>query len=292
MYAETIDRLGRKRDEAAASQAVRGPRDVRLIRPDRINADYLSHRSPTLNIDAHAITVRYPVMVQFGLSFVNPTAPPATTPRPDPASGADFVTTGIGVPPVLFSDRSKPPALAADVGTDAPVEFYFVRHHRARRYLLRLDGDGRARVTIPRGGSVRAATAFGLRHAQWIAGQRASIRRLGLSEDEQRRLRVSAQAELPARLLELAAVHGLAVARVSVRDQRTRWGSCGRNGNISLNWRLTLMPEWVRDYVMLHELMHLKRLDHSPDYWSLVADVCPDYERARRWLREHGSSLR
>ena len=56
-------------------------------------------------------------------------------------------------------------------------------------------------------------------------------------------------------------MHGLAVSRVTVRNQRTRWGSCGRNGHITLNWRLTLMPEWVRDYVMVHELMHLRRLD-------------------------------
>ena len=202
-------------------------------------------------------------MVQFGLPFVNPTVPPARPSRADP-----------------------------DDGADAPIEFYFLRHHRARRYVLRLDSDGRARVTIPRGGSKRAATAFGLRHAQWIAGQRASVRRLGLSIDERRRLRARADVELPARLLELAALHGHTVIRVSVRDQRTRWGSCGRNGHISLNWRLTLMPAWVRDYVMIHELMHLRRLDHSREYWRFVADACPDYSLARSWLRRNGPSLR
>ena len=84
----------------------------------------------------------------------------------------------------------------------------------------------------------------------------------------------------------------LAVSRVSVHNQRTRWGSCGRNGHICLSWRLTLMPDWVRDYVMIHELMHLRRLDHSSQYWRLVAEACPDYRLARRWLRLHGPSLR
>ena len=98
--------------------------------------------------------------------------------------------------------------------------------------------------------------------------------------------------DLPARLLELAARHGLTVSRVSVRNQRTRWGSCGRDGHITLNWRLTLMPEWVRDYVMVHELMHLRRLDHSGHYWRHVAEAYPDYENARKWLRVHGPSLR
>ena len=75
------------------------------------------------------------------------------------------------------------------------------------------------------------------------------------------------------------------VSRVSVRNQKWRWGSCSRRGHICLNWRLVLMPEWVRDYVMIHELMHLRRLDHSARFWKLVERVCPDYRRAREWLR-------
>ena len=231
-------------------------------------------------------------MVQFGLPFANPTVPSVRLSRSDPGGSVAAATSSLDRPPVSLPERPEPPGVAEGAGPDAPVEFYFVRHHRARRYVLRLDRDGRARVTIPRGGSERGATAFGLRHVQWIFGQRASIRRLGLSTDERRRLRARAEVELPARLLELAALHGLAVVRVSVRDQQTRWGSCGRNGRISLNWRLTLMPEWVRDYVMVHELMHLKRLDHSPEYWRLVADACPDHSRARSWLRQNGPSLR
>jgi len=155
-----------------------------------------------------------------------------------------------------------------------------------------VDADGRVRVTIPRGGSRRDAAAFGLRHLDWIAGQRARIRRPGLGTDERRRLQARAHVELPARLLELAATHGLAVSRVSVRNQRTRWGSCGRDGHICLNWRLILMPGWVRDYVIIHELMHLRRLDHSSRYWRLVAEAYAGYEAARQWLRVHGPSLR
>jgi predicted metal-dependent hydrolase len=84
----------------------------------------------------------------------------------------------------------------------------------------------------------------------------------------------------------------MTVTGVSIRNQRTRWGSCGRDGNISLNWRLVLMPPAVRDYVLIHELMHLRRLDHSPAYWKLVAAACPGYREARQWLRSHGPALR
>ena len=172
----------------------------------------------------------------------------------------------------------------------API--YFVRHRRARRYLLRVESDGRVRVTIPRGGSRREADAFARRHLDWVQRQRATLSQPRLSVDDRLRLRARAQAELPVRLLELAASHGLAVTRVSIRNQRTRWGSCGRDGHVCLNWRLVAMPEWVQDYVMIHELMHLRRLDHSPAYWRLVAAAFPRFREARQWLRAHGPELR
>ena len=105
-------------------------------------------------------------------------------------------------------------------------------------------------------------------------------------------MRARASLELRQRLLQLAGDHGLTVPRISIRDQRSRWGSCGYDGHICLNWRLLLMPPSVRDYVLVHELMHLRRMDHSSRYWKLVANACPDYRTARRWLREHGRSLR
>jgi predicted metal-dependent hydrolase len=167
-----------------------------------------------------------------------------------------------------------------------------VRHRRARRYVIRVDADGRVRVTIPRGGSRREAEAFAERQAGWIAKQRARLRGVIRPIEDWRPLRERARRELPARLLELAAQHGLLVSRVSVRNQRARWGSCGRDGHICLNWRLVLMPPAVSDYILVHELMHLRRMDHSPDYWRLVAAACPDYASARNWLRRHGASLR
>lgn len=104
-------------------------------------------------------------------------------------------------------------------------------------------------------------------------------------------LRAAAKRELPPRLMALAVGAGLRVTRVSVRNQRSRWGSCSSRGSIALNWRLLQMPPEVRDYVLWHELMHLRRGDHSPAFWKLVAEVCPDYEQARAWLRAHGPEL-
>lgn len=183
-------------------------------------------------------------------------------------------------------------ATDATVAPPSPPRLYFVRHRRARRYLLRVEADGRVRVTIPRGGSRREAEAFVVRNQAWIDAQLAQVRPPAFTLEAQRAWRTRAREVLPARLYELANQHGCLVTAVSIRSQRTRWGSCGRNGHISLNWRLMLMPEWVRDYVLVHELMHLRRMDHSPKFWRHVEAACPDYRVARQWLRRHGPGLR
>jgi predicted metal-dependent hydrolase len=104
-------------------------------------------------------------------------------------------------------------------------------------------------------------------------------------------LRARAQRALPAELRGLADHHGLRVARVTIRNQSSRWGSCSRDGGISLNWRLVQVPPFVREYVLVHELMHLRQMNHSARFWRLVAEACPRYVEAGRWLRVEGASL-
>ncbi len=105
------------------------------------------------------------------------------------------------------------------------------------------------------------------------------------------RLKEIARNELPVRVTELAALHGSRVQTVAVRNQRTMWGSCSRRGAISLNWRLAHVPQAVRDYVIVHELMHLREMNHSARFWALVKGACPDFEQYRRWLKENGRAL-
>jgi predicted metal-dependent hydrolase len=105
-------------------------------------------------------------------------------------------------------------------------------------------------------------------------------------------LRRLAVRELPARVLELAALHQLPVRRVTVRNQRSRWGSCSRRGTLSLNWRLVQAPLAVRDYLILHELAHLKEMNHSRRFWNEVARLCPHFREAERWLKQQSGLLR
>ena len=107
----------------------------------------------------------------------------------------------------------------------------------------------------------------------------------------ERHLRQLATRELPPRVFELAALHRLPAQRVMVRNQRTRWGSCSRRGTISLNWRLVQTPPFVRDYLVLHELAHLREMNHSRRFWSEVARLCPAFREAESWLKQHGNLL-
>ena len=222
-----------------------------------------------------------------------------------------------------------------------PVQLRFVRHRRARRYILRLARDGTARVTLPRGGSVQEATQFARRNIAWLekqilrqavapkpsevwqAGKEILLRgeptllevaargqgwvvRFGGEEVEvtgeevkgdlrprvEGHLRRLASVELPQRVLALAAGYPFPVRRITVRNQRSRWGSCSRRGTISLNWRLVQTPAFVRDYLVLHELAHLREMNHSPRFWNEVARLCPDFLEAERWLKQHSRLLR
>ena len=210
-----------------------------------------------------------------------------------------------------------------------------VRHRRARRYVLRLTGNHEVRVTVPRSGTIRAATEFALRHTAWLERQLARVdsRRpapwqvgstilfrgdpasllpgpaaasvtlvdqvipvdptaTDLRPGVERHLWNLAARELPPRVRELAAHHGIAITRVQVRNQRSRWGSCSRSGTISLNWRLIQAPASVRDYLILHELMHRREMNHSDRFWRAVAAVCPAWATAEHWLKTHSRTLR
>ncbi len=94
------------------------------------------------------------------------------------------------------------------------------------------------------------------------------------------------------RLDRVVARNGTSYARVAVRDQKTRWGSCSTSGTISFNWRLLLAPESVLDYVVEHEAAHIEVRDHSPRFWALLDERVPDWRQSRDWLRTHGATLR
>jgi hypothetical protein len=183
-------------------------------------------------------------------------------------------------------------------GSRAEAERFLIE----RREWIRREQHRRELAAGSRRGPWRAGTMVALRGADVpleltpaggrirvsIAGESFTVPALeagnlrGRVEEHLRRL---AAHELPARLGELARTHGFSVSAVSVRNQRTRWGSCSPSGRISLNWRLIQAPPAVCDYVLLHELVHLRHPNHSTRFWRELARLCPHYAEARHWLR-------
>lgn len=104
--------------------------------------------------------------------------------------------------------------------------------------------------------------------------------------------RQQANKRFTARVPLLADLVGRDVTRVTIRDQRTRWGSCSSRNTISLNWRLIMAPDHVSDYVIYHELAHLTHMNHSTKFWQLVSEYVPDYKKAEEWLKTHHRLLR
>ena len=104
---------------------------------------------------------------------------------------------------------------------------------------------------------------------------------------EVERMRAQAKAELPPRLAALAAQHGFQYKRVFIKNNRTNWGSCSSLGNINLNLRLVTLPQELQDYVMLHELCHLKYLNHSPQFHALLESVCPGHRALEKQIKQY-----
>ena len=153
------------------------------------------------------------------------------------------------------------------------------------RRLAAIPGIGEVCATT--NGHQLAALAVLLREA----GLRAVNVSLDTLDPERFRTLSGGRGEV-ARVLEgIEAATGVDVKHVVVRNQRSRWGSCSSTGTISLNWRLVQTPDFVRDYIIYHELMHLREMNHSARFWARVEEVCPGWREAEHWLKRNGSLL-
>ena len=167
-----------------------------------------------------------------------------------------------------------------------------VAEHRARYPLKRFETGETVRVR----GELKPLAMV------WSWGERVRVKDLGASVEMVaplnstrverlaamcRHFQREAKRHLPARVEHFASVMGLRPSRLSIRGQKTRWGSCTAKAAVNLNWKLMSMPAEIIDYVIVHELAHIRHLDHSPRFWALVGAYFPEYARAKRWLREH-----
>ena len=107
----------------------------------------------------------------------------------------------------------------------------------------------------------------------------------------EKRYRDAAREYIPKRVEYYHTLTGGSYEKITIRDQKTRWGSCSNNGTLSFNYRLMLAPPRVLDYVVVHELCHLTHMNHSREFWDMVASILPEYKEYRKWLKENGHTL-
>ena len=176
---------------------------------------------------------------------------------------------------------------------------------RSRRKTLALEVKAPAHVIVraPMRASQKAICEFVESHRAWIAtalvrvqtrqeARAQAVRQEGLlTEGDLEALARQARQIIPARVEHFAAQIGVTYGRITLRCQKTRWGSCSTAGNLNFNVLLMLAPPEVLDYVVIHELCHRFEMNHSARFWALVAAVLPNYAEQKRWLREHGGVI-
>lgn len=187
---------------------------------------------------------------------------------------------------------------------DVEIVLQVIRSSR-RSIGLEICGDLKAKIRVPVQMPDKEILKFAKAHREWVLKkytQMCSRRKQEENTDKNRLcsasagfdesriplLKEQARAAFEEKAVKFGKLMGVQPARITVKDQKTLWGSCSSKQNINLNWRLIMMPEEILDYVVVHELAHLKQMNHSKTFWKEVEKILPDYKRCREWLKLNG----
>lgn len=174
------------------------------------------------------------------------------------------------------------------------VEYTLKVSKRARRMRLAIYCDGVFVVTAPRDISNNIIEQFIIRKSQWILDKleyfKSISNKINVKAAENDFVKYKDQAlVLAAKRIEyFNKIYGFKFNKINIKNQKTRWGSCSRKGNLNFNYKIALLPERLADYIIVHELCHLKEFNHSQKFWNLVAKAIPDYLEIRNELRNSG----
>ncbi len=173
-----------------------------------------------------------------------------------------------------------------------------IRSPRRKTSQLTMEPDGVLTVRVPSWMPDEEVRRLVAKNRQWIEEKQAEVAKKRDTQiritDQMRRDGVEKALKIiPERVAFYARQMGCEgrYHRITIREQKTRWGSCSSQGNLNFNWKLVLMPQEVLDYVVVHELAHLYEMNHSPRFWSVVERVLPDYKRRRDLLGQWGTRL-
>lgn len=171
------------------------------------------------------------------------------------------------------------------------LSYTLIRSDR-KTISIRITPEGSVEVRAPKRMPESSIRAFVISKEDWIRKHLQNKQpQPKLSSREVRALADQALKTIPARVAHYAPLVGVTYGRITIRNQKTRWGSCSAKGNLNFNCLLMLTPPEIQDYVVIHELCHRKEMNHSPRFWAEVARVCPDYAVHRQWLKDNGAAL-
>ncbi|MCR5511354.1 hypothetical protein SAMN02910292_02958 [Lachnospiraceae bacterium XBB2008] len=179
---------------------------------------------------------------------------------------------------------------------------YEVIRSRRRTIAIEIDRSGQIKVRAPYNVGNFRIRRFVEEKSGWIEKALARINKgqsdaissddlPPISEADKQLLADQAKKIIPGKVSYFAGIIGVDFGRITIRAQKTRWGSCSAKGNLNFNCLLLRAPEEILDYVIVHELCHRKEMNHSKAFWAEVAKVCPDYKKHRKWLKDHGDEL-
>ncbi|MCC8045095.1 MAG: M48 family metallopeptidase [Clostridiales bacterium] len=171
-----------------------------------------------------------------------------------------------------------------------PISYTIIRSKR-KTASIQVKSDGQVVVRAPLYMPAAQINEFVCSHEAWIARTKerlaaASANKPTITPEERERGVQAAVSQIPKRVAYYAARMGVTYGRITIREQKTRWGSCSSAGNLNFNWKLMLLPPELLDYVVVHELAHRKEMNHSPQFWAIVEKEMPDYRERRRRLKE------
>lgn len=173
------------------------------------------------------------------------------------------------------------------------MDYQIIRSSR-KTISLQITPEGKLVVRCPNRMKRLDIQAFVESKRNWIEKHLQKSKDLSqpvLAEEELQILVVQAREELPLLVQHYAAILDVTYGRITIRSQKTRWGSCSGTGNLNFNCLLMLCPPEVRDYVVVHELCHRKQMNHSAAFWAEVERILPDYRAQRKWFKENGTAL-
>ena len=174
------------------------------------------------------------------------------------------------------------------------ISYRILRSDR-KTLSLEITAQGEVLVRAPRRLSAAAIDRFVKSKEGWLRSRLAKYQSRPtlpvLTEGELANLRTAAREEFAALSAKWAPRLGVTYGKITIRTQKSRWGSCSAQGNLNFNCLLMLAPEEIREYVAVHELCHRMHMNHSPAFWTAVAKALPDYEARRKWLKTNGAAL-